>query len=203
MGAQRQHLTAVPANEGGSGCLQGLRLAQGHQHTLTTGQPAERSVVDPVHIDPEAVDHRPGIRATDRDADPGAGAAMPFDDVGSPVAIGPRFLIGMVGLDPGCHLQGGGIGLSEQHRVDPQLRNEHLHAPMGIADIQPPRHLERVAVSLDTPVAWTEHQRRSGTQPMPQLKPGDAESEGQRSDQHRHGVVEDWAQRRGGSAQRI
>ena len=107
----------------------------------------------------------------------------------------------MLGFDPSDHLQARGIGLPQQDRINPQLGDKHLHTSMGITDLQQTRYVNCVAVVLNTPIPWTEPQRRRWTKPMTQFEPGDSESNGQRSNQHRHSVFQSSPQRKAASAE--
>ena len=187
MGADRQHRAAITLAPVGGIWIGGCGAAQRDQHAITLLEAAEGAVVGPEDLQPEGVNQLAQItasRTADADAHLGLGGFVPFHDVGEPVAIGPGLFIRVLRLEAGCHLHIGQIGAPQQGGVELDLRHEHLHAGMGIADRDRAFHLQAlVALALHAPIGAAQPQWRGRPQPMACLKPQQCQPENQGGDQ--------------------
>ncbi len=210
VGAHGQHPTALPLPPLGGVGGQGLGFLEGNEDAVASPEATEGSVVDPVEIDPEGVEQGfkidPG-GAHQGEPHAGSGALATLDDVSRPVAVGAGLLIGMEGGDahPALHLAE--IAAAKQHRFDPQLGHEHLHARMGVADRDLAADLQALGAASHLEGCGDQLQWRSGAKAMAQLQNQEAEAgEQQQNEQEgeggRHSETSRVADRRSVSARR-
>ena len=173
VGADRQHLAGITLAPEGVSRGDGLRPAQGNQHAIAALQAAEGAVIHPVDVEPEGVQQGPDRgfgRGAEAQVDAGASGFAALDDVGEPVAIGPGRLIGVVGIDLDLDGHVSEPALAQQGGQHLELGHHHLHAGVGVADLDLALHHQAVGFAAHLPGATAQLQGRSRPQPMAQLQ---------------------------------
>ena len=134
-------------------------MAQRHQEAIAPQQATKGPVVPPVHVDPEGVEPLLETKALKFKADGCLRALVAFDDVGEPIAVVARLLIGVLGRDAAGDGDISEITTAEQGGHHGELGNEHLHALMGIADLHTPFNTQAPIALLHTPTLGFDLQR--------------------------------------------
>ena len=193
VGANRQHQAGVALAPKGAGRGDRFGPAQGDQQAIAALQAAEGAVIHPVDVEPEGVEQVPDRgfgRSAEAQADAGASGFAALDDVGEPVAIGPGRLIGVVGIDLDLSGDASEPALAQQGGQHLELGHHHLHAGVGVGDLDLALHHQAVGFAAHLPGATAQLEGRGRPQPVAQLQhhQDQAEQQGAGQDQADQGM---------------